>query len=312
MTAAAYTEFVDTEYTKFRRSLLRHKGGPRQREFLRAARNNEKFLSFVEDSMATTGSRESPLCSECLTEHEFKQPPASTEAALYEAWNELSPRIACRTTFWARVTCRHIAKGRIQAVYLAANGGPTITAAERIDHALLSSGDGATKRIDDCVRTVLRRLSGLPEARGNRSVYVDCPFARAWWRERLVAEMAHGDPEGASSVRAAIRTTQTYWEELVTLVVSRNSVLGSHGVRNAFLLSLADLLHREPSTPMRTGKNLRMACRSLGVIQASRELSVLEPSELRALMDDIVTVQHEQAIKRSAADENLATPEPAV
>ncbi len=63
---------------------------------------------------------------------------------------------------------------------------------------------------------------------------------------------------------------------------------------------------------MRTGKNLRMACRSLGVIQASRELSVLEPSELRALMDDIVTVQHEQAIERSAADENLATPEPAV
>ena len=30
-----------------------------------------------------------------------------------------------------------------------------------------------------CVRTVLRRLGGLPEVRGNRSVYVDCPFARA-------------------------------------------------------------------------------------------------------------------------------------
>lgn len=294
MIEADYKEFVDTEYTKFRRSLLRYKGGPLQRELLHVLHTNDEFLSFVQDSVESTGTRELPLCPERLTEHEFKQPPTSTEAELHKAWNELGPRVGCRTTFWATVTCRHVAQNRIQAIYLAANGGPTTSAAERIDRAL-RAGDNAPKQIDACVRTILRRLGGLPEARGNRSVYVDCPFARAWWRERLVSEITDGDPEQSERLRASIRITQTYWEELVTLVVSRNSVLGSVGVRNSFILSLSDLLHRDPSTPMRLAKNLRIACRHLGVIQASRELSVLATRELRCLMDHIVDVQHRRA-----------------
>ena len=283
MKGAIYREFVDADYTKFRRGLLRTKGGPRQRDFLRAIRNNEDFLNFVRNGIATGGSGEPPLCPERMTEHEFKNPPASTETELYEAWKELTPRIACRTTFWASVTCRHIEGDRIQAVYLAANGGSNINAIERIDRVLQGDGDNSAKRIDDCVRTVFRRLSGLPEARGNRSVYVDCPFARAWWRARLVAEISQGDQHRADSVRMVVRVSQAYWEELVTLVVSRNSVLGSHEVRNTFILSLADFLMNESETPLRIAKNLRIVCRSIGVIQASRELSVLDEGEIRVL-----------------------------
>ena len=310
MNSAGYREFVDADYTKFRRGLLRTKGGRRQRDFLRTVRDNKDFLNLLRDGITTVGLREPPLFPECMTEHEFKHPPASTETELYKAWENLTPRIACRTTFWASVTCRHIEENKIQAVYLAANGGPNISAAERIDRVLQGNGDNRAKRIDDCVRTVLRRFGGLPEVRGNRSVYVDCPLARAWWRERLVAEISQGDRHRADSVRTVIRITQTYWEELVTLVVSRNSVLGSHEVRNAFILSLADLLTNEPETPLRIGKNLRLACRNIGVIQASRELGVLDEDEIHALMDSIVKIQHQQALKRSADSEQSSALEP--
>ena len=288
MIGTAYREFVDIEYTRFRRALLRTKGSEQQRKFLEAVRDDEKFLTFLRGGLATTGTRDLPLCPERMTEGEFKNPPSSTEADLYTAWKDLTPRVACRTTFWASVTCDHIEEGKIQAVFLAANGGGSATASERIDRALYGGEDNPEKTIDGCVRTIFRRLGGLPDARGNRTVYVDCPLARAWWRERLVAEISKENAELANRVRAVVRVNQAYWEELVNLIVSRNSVVGSHEIRDAFVLSLAELLIENPETPLRISKNLRLACRNIGVIQASRELSVLDGNEIRTLMDGIV------------------------
>ena len=293
MTGEAYREFDDAAFTRFRRKLLRTKGGSEQRGFLQAVRDDEEFLRVIRNSVGTQGSRDAPLCPDILTESEFKQPPAMTEADLYSAWSSLTPRVACRTTFWANLTCRHIESGRIRASYLAANGLPGAGGADRVDRVLQDESEGGAKPVDRCVRTVLRRLGGLPEARGNKSVYVDCPLARAWWRERLVAEVSGGDPDRAEDVREVTRVTQTYWEELVVLVVSRNSVLGSHEVRNTFILSLADLMAEEDQTPLRIVKNLRAACRMVGAIQASRELSVLDEGELRALMDEVVRLHHD-------------------
>ncbi len=291
-----YAEFVDVDFTKFRRGLLRTKGSPRQREFLEAARDGKAFLEFVREEIAIEGSREAPLCPDRLTESEFKDPPWSTERDLYRTLDGLTPRIACRTTFWANLTCRHLEAGKIDAVYLAANGGAPTGGAERIDRVLRDGGE--SKPIDDCVRTVLRRLGGLPEARGNRTVYVDCPLARAWWRERLVTEISDGDDGKTSKIREVVRINQDYWEKLVTMVVSRNSLLGSHEVRNAFILSLANLFETEPETPLRNATNLLLACRTVGVIQASRELSVLDEGEIRAIMGGVVRSQHQRALSR--------------
>ena len=288
-------EFDDAGYSRFRRKLLRTRGGTEQRDLLSALRDDAEFLHAVQSEVITQGSEDPALYPEALTESEFKQPPATTEAGLYRAWANLTPRIACRTTFWANLTCRHIETGRIHATYLAANGGPGDGGAERIDRVLLEKGDSAANQIDRCVRTVFRRLGGLPEARGNKSVYVDCPLARAWWRERLVSEVSRGEPDCAEDVRDVTRVNQTFWEELVVLVVSRNSVLGSQEVRDEFIRSLADLMGNEPQTPMRIAGNLRAACRMVGAIQASRELSVLAEGELRALMDEVIQLQHSRA-----------------
>ena len=293
MTGENYQEFDDAALSRFRRRLLRTKGGIEQREFLLAVRNDEEFLRDIRNRVSTRGSTKPTLCPERLTESEYKQPPANTETDLYEAWSSLTPRIACRTTFWAHLTFRHIVESRIQSSFLAANGGPSATGTARIDRVLQGEGDIAAKPIDSCVRTVLRRLGGLPEARGNRSVYVDCPFARAWWRERLIREVSGGDPELAATVREVARVNQTYWEELVVLVVSRNSILGSRAIRDTFILSLAELFEREPNTPLRLSTRLRSASRMVATIQASRELSVLATVELRTLMSEVVQIQHE-------------------
>ena len=138
--------------------------------------------------------------------------------------------------------------------------------------------------LDKCVRTVLRRLGGLPEARGNRSVYVNCPLARAWWRERLVAEVATNEGEGLErEIRAVVHPeSQQYWEDLVTFVVSRNSVFGSVEVRNILIRTLAKVLDENPRSPLRTADELKRVCRSVSSIQASFELSVVPPEDVKS------------------------------
>ena len=146
-----------------------------------------------------------------MTENEYKHPPVSTEVALYNAWEGLTPRIACRTTFWANLTCLHIENNRINAAYLAANGNIGSTGIERIDRALSSNGDESSKPIDECVAYCTAAFRGAClKQRGNRSVYVDCPFSRAWWRERLVAEVSDGNPDMIPNVREVTRINQTY------------------------------------------------------------------------------------------------------
>ena len=188
------------------------------------------------------------------------------------------------------MTSRHIEAGRIESSYLAANGGGSATGAQRIDAALSASGDEAVSAVDGCVRTVLRRLSGLPEARGNRSVYVNCPLARAWWRERLVAEVATGEAAGLErEIRAVVHSeSQQYWEDLVTFVVSRNSVFGSETVRNVVVRSLAKALECDRRSPLRTAHELKRVCRSVSSVQASVELSVLPQEDVTAIVSTIV------------------------
>ena len=88
---------------------------------------------------------------------------------------------------------------------------------------------------------------------------------------------------------------QTYWEELVVLVVSRQF--------RPRLPRSAGQIHSQSGGPNgqrashsnENRKNLRAACRMVGTIQASRELSVLEEGELRTLMDQVVQLQHDRA-----------------
>lgn len=285
---APLVELSDTDYSKFRKELLRVKGSDRQKLFLESVRDTAAFLDHV-SSIPTDGTVGPALAPERMTESEYKDPPASTEQTLYTSWSALPPAVACRSTFWAKLTIEHIKARRIQSVYLAANGGNLPGGAERIDFVLDDTTGQGPKRIDDCVRTVLRRLGGLPEVRGNRSVYVDCPFARAWWRERMVNQAANGNTQMTAVVRAVIRTNQTYWEKLIDRIVFRNSTFGSENIRNAFLRALALFVQSNPASELTSSPELQRLCRRVATYQGSRELSILSDSELDALMGTIVS-----------------------
>ena len=290
-----YEEFKDQSFSKMRRDLLREKGSKHQLKFLEASQSNLGFLDYLMlHGEFTRGYKDIVLCPNPLTESEFIMPPVDTEESFFHAWSDLPPRIACRTTFWANVTLHHIDRDRIQASYLAAR--TSVSGSENIRGLLQSKEADAEGKvlIDRCVRRILRRLGGLREARGNRSVYVDCPFARAWWRERLVSQISDGNLELMQKVRDVVRLSNDYWEKLVVLIVSQNSVLGSNTIRNSFILSLAELLAGEPESPLRKVVGIRSACRAIGSIQASRELSVLDKDELRQITDDVVRTQHEK------------------
>lgn len=286
-TQGAFKELHDSDYTQMRRSLLRFKGGKQQKEFLLRVRESATFLECF-SSIPTVGTTDPALAPYPMTEGEYKDPPSDTEHTLYTTWSALTPSTACRSTFWANLTLAHVKEGRIQSVFLAANGGNLPGGAERIDFVLRDKTVRGPQRIDSCVRTVLRRLGGLPEVRGNRSVYVDCPFARAWWRERMVAQAGGGDERQVRQVRQVVRIHQTYWEKLVDRIVFRNSTFGSTNIRNALLRALAEFLQSNPESSLGTSQAFQRLCRRTTAYQGSIELSVLSDTELETLMASVV------------------------
>lgn len=280
-------ELIDTEYTKFRKDLLRNKGSERQKLFLRNVLTDNDFLGMVADIGVNDGV-DFGVIPTALTENEFRDPPSCTEKALYDAWSKLTPTVACRTTFWAHMTIKHVEAGKIQSKFLASVGGNVSSGAERIDMVLDSRRSVLPKAVDECVRAVFRRLGGLPEVRGNRSVFVDCPFARAWWRERMIRQAATGRDDLEASIRAILRTNQTYWEKFVDRIVFRNSTFGSDNIRGAFLRALAAFVQEDASTDLRTPNGLQRLCRRATTYQGARELSFLHDNELDELMEEVV------------------------
>lgn len=308
MTEGGYAEFDGAAYARLRKDLLREKGGARQRQFLASARAGDAFLDFVAREAPVTAGRSVPVYGDAFTEESYKDPPADVEEELYAVWRALTPSVACRATFWAAVTMRHIEHRRLESSWLAGNGagGTSATGAQRIDYVLTKDDP---KPVDDCVRTIIRNLSGLPEARGNRSVYVDCPFARAWWRERLVTRvLAHGEAAPRSSVGYVVRLTKGYWERLTTLIVSRNSVFGSDVVQDALVAALAKFLETEPASPLRTQQHLGAALRRISAVTAGRELGVLHFDELTDLTADLLADQHRVSTASSTVSEDTTAP----
>ena len=90
-------------------------------------------------------------------------------------------------------------------------------------------------------------------------------------------------------IRRTLRLSIGYWERLVTLIVSKNSVFGSSIVRDAFIIKLSELQVNNP-------KLLNSACKKLGVISASRELGILEFDELLALIHEVLNSLDENLI----------------
>ena len=291
----AYRELDEARYLQFQTQLLKSKGGQLQREFLESAKDNEDFVSFLAKRVDVNEGDTLPVFDGPLTESSFKEPTPDQERRMYELWHDAPPSTACRVSFWASVTLEHVRDGKItQASWLAANGGITETGEERIDRAFSLSGDQGNKALDDCVRTVFRRMSGLPLARGNRSVFVNPTFARGWWRERIISRISQrvGPVQGRAALLEVVRQNQQYWENLVTMIVSRGAVFGSVDVQDALINSLAKHFNEHTDTPLRSASVLNTVLRRFSNVAASRELGVLSFSEIGEVVEELILRVH--------------------
>lgn len=285
-----YAEREDVAFTALQRRLLRDKGGRLQHQLLDAAKSADAFVAFMDAEAKAKEGAQLRTLDYPLTEQSFKEMTADQEETAFSLWESVPPRVACRTSFWAEVTLQHIQAGVIQEPYwLAANGGRNESGEERIDKALHAEGAAGAKLADDCVRTILRRMGGLPVERANRSVFVNPSFGRAWWRERLVTRIrAHDGSESGRALSNVVRSSQQYWENLVMMIVSRGSVLGSVTVQDAFVNALAKHLRVWPSSPLKSANGLKPALRRLSNVAASRELGVLEFDVLAEIAETLL------------------------
>ena len=226
---------------------------------------------------------EVPQLEDPLTESEFKDPPRSTEEQVYETWKWIPPASACRVAMWGFVTLRHIEEKRLKSSYLAANGVAGSNGLERIDQ-MLKQGD--SRQIDSVVRSALRNMSGLPEARGNRSVYVNCPLARAWWRRYIANEVSEITGADITNVTKVLGYSLQYWEELVSIVVSRNSILGDSKVRTSLIWALSSFVNDADSKHLFQSKSVQSIRRLLGIRSAWQELAVFDTVELKHIMEN--------------------------
>ncbi len=278
-----FEEFDDAAYTALRKNLIRKKGSDEQKTFLQALRTRERFIEYIHDKVKITKGETLLILPRPITESDYKEPPKDSETHIFKHWQSVKPAYACRTTFWALLTLRNIEECRIKPYFLAANGGVLPGGLQRIDQALANSD---ANHIDVIVRTALRRLGGLPEARGNRSVYVNCPFARAWWHQYLANEICKDTNANKKNIIQIFRHSQDYWEKLILSIVSRNSILGDTKVRNALIWALSELLNDKKMAHLFKVKKLEQVCKHIGLRSAWQELAIYPIEELKKIMEN--------------------------
>ncbi len=287
----SFEEFEDASYTSLRRDLIRSKGAGQQRKFLSVLRSSSDYVEWMRSQVKIEAGKELPILEENLTEAEFKEPPRSTEQLIFEFWKRIPPASACRASFWGFMTLRHIEEGRIQSSFLAADNKAASSGLDRIERVLKAGGE---KEIDDIVRAALRRMGGLPEARGNKSVYVNCPFARAWWRRYIAGEVHKNTDAALGDILRVLGSSQQYWENLISLVVSRNSIVGDMKVRTALIWALSESVNKEGRQHLFQASRLGTILRLIGIRSAQQELGVFPIEELKELMKDWLTASYLQ------------------
>ncbi len=281
-----YRQFREEAYRARLKALLEVKGGPLQKDFLEAIRDRRTFVDYM-STLPANGTREVPLWGESISETDFRTLPPELELRLYRLWAHIPANVARRPGFWGYLTTCHVEAGRIDSTHLTATS--RLLGASAIDQAM---ADDTPLKIDRCVRTALRRMGGLPPARGRRSVYVDCMFARAWWRERMVEEATS---EAADRVRALFRISgKSLWEELIARLIDKDgvAVFGSldapNDARSALLLALARHLAGRPKSSLSQPHQLRRVFEKVATYQTTPGLGPAADPELAELVRALV------------------------
>ena len=210
-------------------------GGDEQRAFIRRVAQDQAAFCRLVRSWGLKPGEPPPITDTRLSEKEFVDPPWSTERGIASTWDALPVNLAARPETWTRINLEMIEQGRIKSSYLAANGNGE-SGRTRIAKALKGTD---AQQVDSCVRTVLRRLGGVIE-RANRTAFLDCPLAKAWWRHRYATEASKTFGRHSVEVLSAALRPPYRWEALIQAMVSKLTIIGDSAIRPAIVQCLAE------------------------------------------------------------------------
>lgn len=227
-----------------------------------------------------------------LSEGEIAGPPPSAEKSLAEMVGDIPPRQAALPALWASYNLELLQRGVVEEPCHFAKpvgSGPKTTGRATLERALQKKSEKQEKELDACIRTLCRQmLGGVPEERGQISVYIDPRIARAWWRGRVIRQTVEELDIDPDSAWDTLREPGPPWEELVQHVVRKLTHVGERTIRSALVARFVEMkLTDDDSTTRRkrtaallreTGR--RVAGRSLGVLSAREVLDVLREIEV--------------------------------
>ena len=215
------------------------RGNDKQKDLIRkAASDPESFVSEIRAWGAMDGSKPEVLPVK-LTERQFLDPPWETEVRIYETWKELSTGIAARPGTWTSIHLALIEAEIIEPSFLAADSNSLGQSGKWVIHEALRSNEG--ELVDKCVRSILRRMGGIPAVRGYRTSFVDCPIAKAWWRHRYAqgardSFLNHGDVT-LKDLSNVLRHSK-FWTEFIDSMMRRLTIIGSQCLRDSIVREL--------------------------------------------------------------------------
>jgi hypothetical protein len=127
-----------------------------------------------------------------FTEAEFRFPPKDTQQKIWDTFAEIGRENMILCGFWGNIIIDMIKNDRIKPNYLASNlNGVNETGIYMLDIAI-NSNNG--KKIDYCVRRVLRSMGCPPEGRGKRIIFNDFYLGKAYWRWNWAKKMSNEIP----------------------------------------------------------------------------------------------------------------------
>lgn len=201
-----------------------------------------------------------------LTSSEASNPPVQLEQELWAIWQDMIlPHEAAQPIYWNIAYLYWIEQGWLG------------------DDLLSTLIPREAKDLDAQTRTVLRNIGGLPRARGNVSVFSDCPMARAWWRCKIAESATYekiGNPNlDFIDAHIAIHR-KSIWEPLVLNSLRRVAVVNDPKLRSSIIQYLAS-----PDTKATTSKTCSQLIQNLAQLVQNFSPSLLDWDDLYSLVE---------------------------
>ena len=302
--------------TNFRKVLIRTKGSSSQKSLLEITMNyeNHDFVSQLDKQIAFHGNGLTnliegnidvalPNIPPKLSASEFIHSPETTVHNWFSTWKDLHIGDTANPSVWAYITRQMIAEGKLRPYDLmlsAHDKGDEFAGKHKIENALNARGEEGQKRMDECVRNFLRRLCGLSEARGTRSLYQDCPFARAWWQCHIAQSVKNTDEV------ISLFQKKPVWTQLSDKMAARLTVLGDENIRNGIIMFLTE----ENGVAYHEGDPLKDLLTSVGIMTTWCALGYFPPEQVKIYVAKLAKSIEKQPLRASTDPENNSSEEP--